>query len=248
MDDHRQFFRYLVPGACFLTEVALYFLLYGFVRPEAIPKLPQDTWSAGAAVIALVAAAGVGYLLSLVHHGFYSSAYFLERLRITRNCPMFKVFLTSNREVLAEAVSRGLLRIRYGQHCLTQEAIRRIPFLKLIRISSSVWNSMLESNPAIRGAHPHCANFVHIMHGAGTAFIGAVLAGLSWLLLHGPLSGVNPRTDSLIVLVPWVGFIFLHLASFIYAVDHSYRLSGLVLLNALEKTPVVFSIQDFELK
>ena len=172
MDDARRFLRYVLPGVFFALETSvLLFLLRPDLLSALLATLSKES-ALGAALLALFATGGLGFLFSVVHHAIHWRASGktidhrsnLERLR---------------RDQVLELPSAQSLT-------LTRE--------DAWVITSTLWYTRRKTSQIVEGADENARMLVDLSHMLGTARVAAAVAPMVALLAAAALS--QPSTAS----------------------------------------------------
>lgn len=166
MGEPRRFLRFVVPGLVFVIELTIYLWLsdttWNWVRQTIQFSTDSMEKIIGAAVAALVASGGVGYVLSTLNH-------------VSLTPLMFNY-----RALLEEMIRRGLMAI-------VDQAGRPITFgwspNRNWAIITAIWHSRREASQRIKGAESRADSLFDVCHSAGAALWASLLAwALAWFL------------------------------------------------------------------
>jgi len=242
VDEAQRFLRYLTPGLTFVILIASYSYLSQHDWTLKFTKDFLSQNSVGTAIGLFFVSGGIGFLLSAFHHVLFWSPIY-RRLAL----------VTDYRQVLEHAVGTGRLELRLRDE-VQDIAKRRLSHAGSWRVVSSLWHERRESSARIKGADRRTVSLSDIMHGAGTAFIGAVAALVVWAYLHLRHTACWPGGSFWIVLVVAVAVAGVHLWNFRQTVEHCQGVIGTMLSNELrlerldKKRPAVVILSETDLE
>ena len=168
MENEHNYWRYLIPGFVFLTELTLFtFLSFGFATTvnkinsilHLVSQSGQSSFINNLLVFLLGTTfiSGIGYLLSHIHHAFFLY------------CPCYSI---DHRNVIKRAIySKSLcIRIKNGDFNPNMMNLRTG-----WQILNSVWHQLSKVEKGIEGTNRRVDSLADIMHGTGATFIGSIL-------------------------------------------------------------------------
>lgn len=242
MDEARRFLRYIIPGLIFVLEVVLY--LYLSQEVWLVPQMRKflSTDNIGVVIGLLLASGGIGFLLSTIHHCLYWTQFY-EWLRI----------VVDHRAMLKKVREIKLLELQLQDKQLQDKSeleTRPLSRAGAWRVVCSIWHERRTSSKRIEGANPRVDSLTDIMHGAGTSFVGSILALLMWLYIHQRVSGHLPSLYSWILPIIFVLF---HLSNFRQTVPYCQGVIEMVLWDELQaqkkcNEPVKTTISDWDIE
>jgi hypothetical protein len=161
MDEARRFLRYIIPGALFAIETALFLVL--FLPHPTIEKLAElNNRGFGVAVGAILGSGGIGFLLSAVHHWLYW------------NRPQLWGGI-DHRTFIEQLQNDQILTITGGQPHTPMEAWT---------IVTGLWHERVGAHcRSIQAANPRADSLANLVHSTGTAKVGYFSAVFSAALI-----------------------------------------------------------------
>ena len=237
MKETRNFLRYLVPGLVFLFELFLLIIFSNYTDKF------HDIWSKlteikniSAPLIILLASGCIGYLLSILHHCIYWSG--------------IKLYPRADRRGVIERAIRGRrLEIYCQGHQKPLSPNCNLSAPGAWRVVTAIWHSRKrnEESSLFGSALARADSLSDLMHGAGSALIGSLLAVIFWILIEifvfqsfwGIIKGISP--SFLLILLHWWSYsiIVKHAQSFFdlvfyEALKHPFFTKGIT-----EENPVI---------
>jgi len=227
MDEARRFLRYVTPGIVFVIELAIYLIL------------SQRAWTASqiqhllsiniSVLIAfLLASGGIGFLLSVLYH----------TLSWCPRCPLLPA--PDHREMLQQAEHANYLEIiLQGQPETEEKLSKKLSKEGAWRVLTAMWHERVEASDRIKDACRRTDSLADLVHGAGTAFVGSVLAAAIWLLAYLYICRTEPSSCKgwyigfLSALVVAVLLPIVHRGSFLRTREHFQGIIQITLFDEL---------------
>jgi hypothetical protein len=242
MEDYKRFFRYVIPGLVFIIEVSVYLLLSAFEKFSYLIKdnLGNLKDGIGIAVTAFLLSGGIGYLLAVFYHTLF---------HIARNNKksLSEGFIADHLALLKDAVeNRKWLELQNRKNG-EEISVDRLTQSGAWRIATVFLNTRMVSSKRIESAKQRLESYGDIMHGAGTAFTGSIIAIPAWLLIHYELSNNCPIWFFLFSIL----ISFIHLCNYMNVVKDYQGVSNIIIANELQeewrknkKKPVIIIAED----
>jgi hypothetical protein len=212
LNDLRSFLRYLGPGIAFGLEIALFWVLAGLDTKWVGAALEKSALTA--AVGAIFASGGLGYLLGQAHHVMFwgipgYAAYDLvppfsrlqNQKRITFRC-----------QTCGDVLNGYVPRHRESWQLVT-----------------AIWYGLIKDSKAIEGSTPRADSLTDLMHSSGSAFVGCCLASVL-AVSFAYASGACPSQQLFLAIALLV---VLHFLSYRTLGNHAQGFVENVLFNSL---------------
>jgi len=247
MQEHRRFFRYWMPSLVLIVEVFIYLCVTDFEQIKCLFQTVTDAANSDATLkfIAIIitgflASGGIGYLLGTIYHvvffNVWKSPYTVDHLQLLKSIPpnllKFTKLTNDGKETELEINS---LTTKNAWHIVT-----------------SFVNERLKSSKRIGAANERFDSFVDIMHGAGAALVGSVVAFIFWLSIHYQLLEKS-TPNCWFFLIP-VGVSTFHFFNFWHVAKAYQGIINIVVLNEIyeeysaEYNPLIIRIPEMDLK
>ncbi len=244
MEDYKRFFRYVIPGLVFIIEVSVYLLLSAFDKFSYLIKdnLGNLKDGIGIAVTAFLLSGGIGYLLAVFYHTLF---------HIVRNKKSFWGCFIADHLALIKDVAENREWLELQNRKNGEEiSVDRLTQSGAWRIATVFLNTRMVSSVRIESAKQRLESYGDIMHGAGTAFTGSIIAIPAWLLIHYELSNNCPiRIFLFSILIS-----FIHLCNYMNIVKDYQGVSNIIIANELQEEwrsnneqPVIMHISEDDL-
>lgn len=226
MEDYKRFFRYVIPGLVFIIEVSVYLLLSEFEKFISLIKdnLGNLKDGIGIAVTAFLLSGGIGYLLGVFYHTLF---------HIVRNIDKFwGYFIVDHLALIKDTVeSTEFLELRNRENGVAI-SVDRLTQSGAWRVVTVFLNTRMESSERIKAAKQRLESYGDIMHGAGTTFIGSILAIFVWLLIYKQLSN---NCFPVWIFLFSILISFIHLCTYANVVKDYQSVSNIMIANELQE-------------
>jgi hypothetical protein len=237
MEDYKRFFRYVIPGLVFIIEVSVYLLLSAF--EEFICLIKNNLKDVAIPVSALLLSGGIGYLLGVFYHTLF---------HIVRNKKSFwGYFIADHLALIMDAVENRRWLALQNRENGEEISVDRLTQSGAWRIVTVFLNTRMVYSERIKSAKQRLESYGDIMHGAGTTFIGSILAIPAWLCIHYELSSSCPIR----VLLFSILISSIHLCNYMNVVKDYQGVSNIIIANELQeecrknkKKPVIIIAED----
>ncbi len=242
MEDYKKFFRYVIPGLVFIIEVSVYLLLSEFEKFICLIKdnLGNLKDGIGITITAFLLSGGIGYLLAVFYHTLFH--------KIRNRESFWGCFIADHRALIEDTVKgRRWLKLKNRENGVVIPG-DRLTQAGAWRIATVFLNTRMASSKRIKSAKQRLESYGDIMHGAGTTFIGSVIAFVVWAWLQYKLFGEYPS---------WWFWVFpslfsiLHILNYIHIVRDYQGVSNIIIANELQeeysnqgKKPVIMHIAE----
>ena len=227
MDETKRFLRYVVPGLVLAVETTL--LLF-ILDPEwtvgKLDSLKRDA-GFGAALVALLASGGVGFILSGIHHTF---------------CWCLKESVIDHRKLINGLTARSIVVIRDAR---TNQILPQSDSLtEAWVITGSLWLERSKTNKKVAGATPRSITLGDLAHSTGAVRVAPFLALMITFATAWRVGQLAWNIEPIIRVIGTIAVAF----SLFWVHQNNYRRTGLlsqqfideVLADALaEERPVV---------
>jgi len=220
MPEARRFLRYVLPGLLAVLEALLFLLLaWPAETPQRLLHATRDL-DAGSALMAFLVTGALGHALSAVHHTFSW-------------LPVVRGFYAGD--------YRPFFRRALGAKLVTTEpdfsSRNKEPSLSVEEASqamAALWNESRECSPHVKAANERVDSLTDLMHGAGAASVGAVVAFVVFLFVAWSQAGENcwqPTTAFALLLA-------LHVRNYWKLREHATRVVEIVFWQELRRREV----------
>lgn len=226
MEDYKKFFRYVMPGLVFIIEVSVYLLLSEFEKFICLIKdnLGNLKDGIGIAVTAFLLSGGIGYLLGVFYHTLF---------HMIRNKKSFwGYFIVDHLALIKDAIENTEFLELKNRENGEVISVDRLTQSGAWRIVTVFLNTRWMSSKRIKSAKQRLESYGDVMHGAGTTFIGSVIAFVVWAGLQYKLFGEYPS---------WWFWIFpplfsiAHIRNYTHIVQDYQGVSNIIIANELQK-------------
>ena len=168
MDEARRFFRYVIPGLVFATQLII---LLWLLRPDWISQylveLKKDS-GIGLVFASILATGGIGALFSSIYHALHWQEKAMDHSK-----------------GLKRLVKEGLLELKDHD---PEKLTRSDAWI----ILTALWHERLECNKTIGSADPRVAGLLDLVHSIGTSRIAAFMATLVAFAVAASFSQFEP--------------------------------------------------------
>jgi hypothetical protein len=218
MPEARRFLRYVVPRLLSVLEVLVLGLLAWPDRaPGRLLGMMKDL-DAGGAVTAFLLSGALGYTLSAVHHTFSWLPWIKD------------IYAGDYRPFFREALAENLIRtdVRAPAHTAIP---RGLSIDAASQAMAALWNESRECSQLIKGASARVDSLTDLMHGAGAAAVGAVLAYMVFAYVACTRGGANWVRPSIAFAV----LFGLHVRNYVKLKQHTTRVVEMVFWRELKR-------------
>lgn len=217
MEEAQRFLRYVLPGTAsgieFLVLVSLSWQSWSNVG--SFPTLNLTI-----PVSALLLSATLGYIFSLFHHVLLWTVY--ECLDWTHDY----------RPLLRHAEANGWLVLTLLERSESDyiALANRLTTKGAWRLVTALWHENAGKFSHIGSANPRSNTLADLVHAAGAAFVGSVVAAITWIIVV--LRSTQMQFQCLAVIVAII-IVVVHLAGVVITLRHSESFVQMVLGDAL---------------
>lgn len=239
MEDYKKFFRYVIPGLVFIIEVSVYLLLSAFDKFSYLIKdnLGNLKDGIGIAVTAFLLSGGIGYLLAVFYHTLFHIARDKKDwdrkkiLKFVRHLLLTVLKIADHLTLIKDAAEKKKwLKLENRKNGVVIP-VDRLTQAGAWRIATVFLNTRWASSKRIKSAKQRLESYGDIMHGAGTAFAGSVIAIPVWLCIHYKLSSICPIG----VLLFSILISIIHLCNYMNIVKDYQGVSNIIIANELQE-------------
>jgi len=180
MEEFRRFFRYVIPGLVFIIEVLLYtYLSTEKYFIEFIKRIPEGNKIIELLLTVFFMSGAIGYLLGVVYH-------FLSHITKKYFHWWIKIFpVTDHLSLIMDVIKRKRIVLK------DRKTGNYINPASVILTQNVAWylitiymNTRTRQSSEINAALQRLKGYGDLMHGAGTNFVGAAMAIITWLLIR----------------------------------------------------------------
>ncbi len=229
LKDTRMLIRHVLPGLAILLEFLVFSLLSGLISWDDAVRAWNSTNKDSATVILGVAAlffasGAAGYIVASIYHAILNYAFWFANYH--------SVLRSLESSGHLEAYELSGKRIKFN---------KRKPLRDWV-ILTAIWAERRETNQQIKAATDRAESLFNVAHGAGTLFVGSLIAWLTAIIW-----ALAIRTWSWYSFVGLAGLVpvILHLMSLLWTVSAACHFVSTITCNQIrydsgkDKKPVL---------